>query len=361
METGSNDNQHSPSAGFRCTLTEFETWLKAQTEHRPVWYPQREGEMNWNFQPLTGSSVFEVNRYRPSVVPPGRHIMPDQEILFEFRRTPQGGIEFVPRVQPAQQILAGVRPCDLRAIAQMDAVHTDAPADTHYLEKRQSVMIVGINCLHPCDERAFCAATGSLFAREGADLFVTCDDNEALVEVLSETGSALIEGVTWSPVTDVAQQRERLENLRPEPFGRQLLASPAEIAEALNRAYDSPVWTRYAEQCFSCGTCNLVCPTCYCFEVCDEIALDGQSGKRTRTWDGCMIPDFAVVAGEHNFRAACADRQRHRIKRKFEYLPQRFSLGSFCVGCGRCGRQCTTGIDIFDMVNDIIRDQAAMS
>ena len=87
----------------------------------------------------------------------------------------------------------------------------------------------------------------------------------------------------------------------------------------------------------------------------DDIDLeDTSAGVRYRTVDGCMLQDFAEVAGGHNFRAEPAGRQRHRIKRKFEYLPNRFHGGSFCVGCGRCGRQCTVAIDIYDIVNDAI-------
>jgi CO dehydrogenase/acetyl-CoA synthase alpha subunit len=68
-----------------------------------------------------------------------------------------------------------------------------------------------------------------------------------------------------------------------------------------------------------------------------------------------MLPEFTVVAGGHNFRPEPAARQRHRVKRKFEYLMERFGGESFCVGCGRCGRQCTTHIDIFEIVNDVAK------
>ncbi|MBF0562847.1 MAG: sulfite reductase, partial [Alphaproteobacteria bacterium] len=49
------------------------------------------------------------------------------------------------------------------------------------------------------------------------------------------------------------------------------------------------------------------------------------------------------------------------VKRKFEYLIKRFGGDSFCVGCGRCGRQCTAGIDIFDIVNDLVHNAEAVS
>jgi ferredoxin len=116
------------------------------------------------------------------------------------------------------------------------------------------------------------------------------------------------------------------------------------------------VWDKHVTRCFSCGTCNLVCPTCYCFDVIDDLDLDVASGSRTRTWDGCMLPHFASVAGGHNFRPEPAGRQRHRVKRKFEYLPGKHGQGAVCVGCGRCGRQCTANIDIYDIVVDLISE-----
>jgi Fe-S oxidoreductase len=66
-----------------------------------------------------------------------------------------------------------------------------------------------------------------------------------------------------------------------------------------------------------------------------------------------MLPEFAEVAGGHDFRRGAPARQRHRVKRKLEYLPAEFG-GSFCTGCGRCGTQCTVGIDIFDIASDVL-------
>ncbi len=344
-------------SGYLGNLAQLSDWLRGLCDRMTVHYPQREGSVNWNFRPLAADSEIAFQGYHSSIIPPARQLLPDQEVLFTFRRKPDGGVEFIEQSAAAEQVLAGVRPCDLRAIAQMDAVHADPPADTHYLRRRAATRIVAFNCLHPCSERAFCASTGSLHQRDGADCFVTLNGDEAVIEAQTEAGAALLADAGFAACADAPARREAAEATRPQPFGRQLEAPPEQLPALLREAYRSSVWERYAERCFSCGTCNLVCPTCYCFEVCDEMALDGASGQRTRTWDGCMVPGFAEVAGGHQFRAQTAERQRHRIKRKFEYLPERFAgLGSFCVGCGRCGQQCTTGIDIFDMVNDIARE-----
>ena len=66
-----------------------------------------------------------------------------------------------------------------------------------------------------------------------------------------------------------------------------------------------------------------------------------------------MLPEFAVVADGHDFRRDVSARQRHRVKRKFEYLPGQLG-DTFCTGCGRCGTQCTVGIDIFAIASDLL-------
>lgn len=340
-------------SGFSASLPQLAEWLRQLATAQVVYYPQPEGNRNWNFHPLASDGEVCLTGYRPTILPPGKRVMPDQEVLFTYHRREDGGIEFVEQPAMRPQTLAGVRPCDLRAIVQMDAVHADPPIDSLYARRRAATRIITFNCLQPCDERAFCAATGSLEQRDGADCFVTLIEETAIIEALTPVGLEMAGDADFVPCNNAQERRVAAEAKRPRPFGRQLVVSPEAAPALLHDAYHSAVWSNYAERCFSCGTCNLVCPTCYCFEVCDETALDGQSGQRSRTWDGCMIPEFAAVAGGHNFRDTCAGRQRHRIKRKFEYLPERFGLGSFCVGCGRCGRQCTTGIDIFDMVNDL--------
>ncbi len=332
-------------------------WLHVLARTTALLWPQPKGSRNFSFLPLAQGAPVSLDRYRPTVVPPSRHLLPADETLFTYRCEPTGEVRYQPPEAPPRQILAGVRPCDLKGIAQLDAVMADAPADPLYGARRAATAIIGVDCLAPCDSRCFCAATGSLAFRGGADLFLTPLADGVLVEVTSDRGAELLAGAGFAPCGNAAALREQAEADRPVPFGRALAASPAELPAVLRAGYRSPVYGRHGERCFSCGTCNLVCPTCYCFEVRDDLALDGAGGRRSRTWDACMIPAFAEVAGGHNFRPQVGERQRHRLKRKFEYLPDRFGTGPFCVGCGRCGRQCAADIDILVMINEIVAEQ----
>lgn len=328
-------------------------WLKRLGNDAVLYYPQRTGSASYAFEPLIDNSSVDFDHYLPTITPPGKRLAPDGETLFTFSRGDDGRYRFKPAPAPLGQILAGVRHCDLMGVAEMDRVNSDGPVDPLYRQRRAVTTIIAQSCLQPCDERCFCAATGSLDYQDGADINLTPVEGGLLLQSLTEAGEALLESSGLGETRAAASLYSAALATRPTPFGRQLKASPEELPAILRDRYDSTLYAEYAKRCFSCGTCNLVCPTCYCFEVEDDLNLDTVSGVRTRTWDACMNHSFAEVAGNHNFRGEAADRQRHRVKRKFEYLPERFAMGSFCTGCGRCGRQCTTAIDIYDIVNDL--------
>ncbi len=338
---------------YLATEEQVSTWLHLLAKERDLFWPRSVGQFNYSFLPLGERDEICFDRYLPTIVPPGRRLLPDDETLFTSQQGDDRLSHYLPPQPSAPMVLAGVRPCDLKGITQLDTVMAAAPADPYYHQRRVNTVIIAMNCLAPCDSRCFCSAVGALGAQDGADVFLTLLAEGVLVESLSARGDEILVKASFSLCEDGKERRLVAEGTRPLPFGRELAVVPEALPEMLRKGYESPVYHRYGERCYSCGTCNLVCPTCYCFEVRDEMSLDGFSGRRSRTWDSCMIPAFAEVAGPHNFRAEVGERQRHRLKRKFEYLPERFGLGSFCVGCGRCGRQCTANIDILNMVNDI--------
>ena len=80
-----------------------------------------------------------------------------------------------------------------------------------------------------------------------------------------------------------------------------------------------------------------------------------REGKRERFWDSCMLNTFAEVAGGENFRDKLNNRTRHRLYRKFKYITEQ-SGDLHCVGCGRCSRYCPAGIDIIEIINNLILD-----
>jgi sulfhydrogenase subunit beta (sulfur reductase) len=332
-------------------------WIKGLASENRVYFPENYGQASYRFTQVKPNSDIQFERYTPTVAPPVKLLVPAREELLHFKKNAGGKTEVSQSLDASFRVLAGVRPCDLKGIFLMDLFFEDGIPDAYYLARRKNTAIIGYACTAPCDSRVFCQAVDSLQHRDGADIFLTpLPDGNLLAEIKTDLGEKLTAQTGWQACDDGSLRKEKAAGASTEPFGRQLPATASEIAKLLASKWQSPLWEKHVSRCFSCGTCNLVCPTCYCFDVSDDLNLDVSSGNRTRTWDGCMLPSFAVVVGGHNFRPEPAARQRHRINRKFEYLPNKYGHGAVCVGCGRCGRQCTSHIDIYDIVSDLIKE-----
>lgn len=339
------------------------TWIADLARSRVVLFPQEAADGGLGFAPVEVGATLAFDGYRPTVLPPGKAFAPNKEVLFDFEHRADGSFEATPVCDHGPRVLAGVRPCDLKAIGLMDRVNRAGEPDPHYIARRDATVIIAYACAAPCDDRCFCDTVGALESRGGADVMLTPVDDVVLVEAHSEQGEALMATLDGTPCDEPEVLRARHVAARPAPFGRQLSSATddtvGELAAALRSSWRSSLWREHSAACLSCGTCNLVCPTCYCFDTHDDVDIAAPGcGQRCRTWDACMLPEFAEVADGHNFRRDAAARQRHRVKRKFEYLSGHFD-DTFCVGCGRCGTQCTVGIDIFDIARDLLASGSA--
>jgi ferredoxin len=195
---------------------------------------------------------------------------------------------------------------------------------------------------------------GTLTADEGYDLHLTDLEDAYAVDIGTEAGRKLLEKYARArraANADIRRLNKVLGAKWPR-FPYKLSFDVGELHPQMVRAYDSPVWDRLAEKCLACGQCTLVCPTCFCFNVYDEVELNLENGERWRRWDSCQLDEFARVAGGENFREHQAARLRHRFMRKGRYLMEKYNeLG--CVGCGRCARSCLVDISPVDVFNDL--------
>ena len=113
--------------------------------------------------------------------------------------------------------------------------------------------------------------------------------------------------------------------------------------------HSDPFWAELGSRCLNCTACASVCPTCMCFDIVDELAFDGKTGERVREWDCCTNPQFATVAGGHNFRPSERERVRHRMYHKLNGFKEKHG-SMLCVGCGRCVDACKTGINPIEVL-----------
>jgi ferredoxin len=290
--------------------------------------------------------------YDTSILPPKKQLQPQEERMLTFSRTGKPVVEMVMDATPT--VLLGVHTCDLHAIRVLDEAFSQGYPDAYYLERRAKTLLVGIECLEPCDEHSFCKSMGTLSADTGYDLHLTDLGDSYAVNVGTEAGAALLK--KYSPArqateADMVQLNKVLSAKWPR-FSYKLNFDVSELSALMAQSYDNPLWDRLAEICLACGQCTLVCPTCFCFNVYDEVELNLTDGERRRRWDSCQLDEFARVAGNENFREHQAARLRHRFMRKGRYLIEKYDeLG--CTGCGRCARSCLVDISPNDIFNEL--------
>ena len=292
-----------------------------------------------------------------TLFPPKKYLLPPAETLLKFSTAPSQEVEQVMEGQPI--ILMGVHPYDLKAIRQMDKIFSSGVPDPHYLKRRENTLLIGVDPTRVAP-RAFWSEMEAATVSSGFDLMLTDIGTGFTVEIGTEKGKYLLEKYSQvRPATkDEGRRRAEIRTEMSNACKKRGLTFPSrEIPQLLERSSDKFFWEEQASKCLSCGTCNLVCPTCYCFDVNDEMDLDLVHGERRRRWDGCLLEDFAKVATGENFRETRTARYRHRFYRKGLYL---FKIldDLACVGCGRCSSSCLADIaDPLNVLNQLKQDE----
>ena len=286
--------------------------------------------------------------YDVTILPPKKYFLPQYETMMTFDLSKPFDVERVE--DPKPRIIIGVHPYDIVAIKQMDTYFLDTHVDDSYLQRRKNTLIIGSSVLNVA-EKAFFGDMRTGSVDSGYDLMLTDMGDKIAIDIGTEAGEKLLNNyarsVQEATPNDIQKVRTIIENTSAKAK-RGLLVKPQGWHDLLEKNYDSDVWKSQAEKCLGCGTCTLVCPTCFCYDINDEVDLNLTTGKRIRTWDGCLLRNFTKVGSGEIFRERMEDRYRHRYNRKGRYLPDMLGFVA-CVGCGRCSSQCVP--DIADPVN----------
>jgi ferredoxin len=233
-------------------------------------------------------------------------------------------------------VVFGIRPCEAKGFAALDAVFNWDYRDKFFNERMAAMAVVGMSCTR-CDEACFCTSVGGGPGdARGSDLLLTPVAGGFLAEVLTEKGRA-IQALAPDLFKPAAGDKGAVLAQVPAAFDH------AALTASLPGQFDSALWTDQSLGCVGCGACAFVCPTCVCFDIQEE--SDAKGGQRLRTWDSCGYHMFTLHASGHNPRTQQAQRWRQRVYHKFSYYPQRYDqLG--CVGCGKCTRACPVDMNL---------------
>jgi ferredoxin len=245
--------------------------------------------------------------------------------------------------------LIGVRPCDLAGIKIQDKIFLEGErCDPIYQERRDKALIMVANCSKPC-ETCFCTSMGTGPKAEGGfDLALTELEDHFLIEVGSEKGQQALAELEWNSASgELLKKAEWVINNSIRKIDLNL-PSPEKLETELLENLDHSHWDDIASRCLSCGSCTLVCPTCFCWDSVDKTLLPGTTIIRERSWDSCFNPDYSYVA-HGNTRPNTKARYRQWLTHKFaSWYEQNGTSG--CVGCGRCITWCPAEINHLDEI-----------
>lgn len=310
--------------------------------------PVKRGEKSFVFAPVKELTEIELNCNR-TILPLKKYFFKPVDTMFNF--CAQKGYEVPVEEQDKKYIIFGVHPCDIHGLKILDMVFSGRYVDSYYFARRRRALIIGLDCTP--DELCFCRSTGTDFVDSGFDLFLSDIDDSYLVRVGTSIGDDIVTAADSLFCQVEKEDREKYKTKsiqRRESFQTEIQLQ--DFPEIMDLEYQSHLWQEVGEECLSCGTCSMVCPTCYCYAVFDELNLDASSGQRKRRWDSCLFKDYALVAGGHNFRAERSSRVKNRFFHKQRGFVTQYGRPS-CVGCGRCKAYCPAGIDIVEIVNKL--------
>ena len=297
-----------------------------------------------------GKDTSFINGHRNTVIPPKANFFPPMEEMFSFHKDNEGYHVELPASDEHKQLIFGIRPCDARALAILDMTFKDAYQDPYYLNQRNNAVLIGLGCTNPYDS-CFCTSLGiSPGESNDVDLMLTDIGDQFLAEPISEVGKELIAKVSWVKEATEADEA-RAKEVKEAAYHKVTRKIDTEdIKEKLLPAFDNQdYWEKVAAKCLSCGICTFLCPTCYCFDINDELVK--KQGARFRSWDSCAFPIYTKMPME-NPRLEKWRRVRQRVYHKCEFYPMNFGVIA-CTGCGRCIRHCPVNWDITQTLNNL--------
>jgi ferredoxin len=259
------------------------------------------------------------------------------------------------RYRVAPRAIIGLHACDINALVKLDKVLLKGDfSSPYYLSRRKNTFVIGLDH-DPC-ANGFCASVGADIVSHGFDLFLTDLGDRYFVAIDSDRGFRVASHVELNEVTE--EDREEYMRVRQRiANGFKKKINIRNLPTVLDLEFESPVWKKWGARCLSCGSCSAVCPTCYCYGVHEQVAMDFKSSAKIKELYSCNLLDFAMVAGNHNFRPTRESRLKYRYYHQHRGFVETYDEPK-CVGCNRCGDTCLAGINPPEVISDLEEEAA---
>jgi len=344
------------------TIKKFtkEEWVKALEDLRDssgIIVPVRDGDFH-SFKPMENGTKPDFD-FQNSRLSPKSAIYPQSERMFEYNLDENDPQAHILKESPKDffpQAIVGIRPCDAFSF-QMVKINFDNPQyrDPWWVQRYEATTFVGLGCKDPC-ATCFCTSVGSgPFSEKGLDVTLYDLGETFLAKSLTDKGEAFLGKIKRGSPADESAMKEAESTASAASGKMSSTVSTDELrGKGVMDLFDAPFWDGVGFACINCGTCTFFCPTCWCFDIQDEVL--GKEGDRIRNWDACMFPIFTLHGSGHNPRDNKVHRVRQRFMHKLKYYVDKYDDGVCCVGCGRCIQFCPVNIDIrevFQLMNNL--------
>ena len=309
--------------------------------------PVREGDFHM-FRDLEEGRHADFG-YQNSRLSPKGVVYPQSERMFEYSLDEKAdGAHIVKESEKefSPQVIVGLRPCDAHGFSIVKVNFDNAEyRDPWWVKRFESTVLVGLGCTEPCPT-CFCTSVGGgPFEERYLDALIYDLGERYLVKGITEKGEGFLGKLSGGDGAEEGVVKEA-EALAEGAAGKVTAKVPKDKLKdkVVTELFGAGFWEDVAFGCLNCGTCTYVCPTCWCFDIQDEVY--GKQGDRLRNWDSCMFPLFTLHGSGHNPREGKVQRVRQRFMHKLKYYVDKYENGVQCSGCGRCVRYCPVNIDI---------------
>jgi len=259
------------------------------------------------------------------------------------------GFESSPDKDKSRRLIVGAKNCDLMPMKVHERMFLDGKfADPFYKDRLERTMTISADCPVP-ELTCFCNLLElTPYPTVGSDINLTVLNDGYLLEPFTDKGKELIAATPnllrksrEEEITQRDEQRQKamqiLKEINPKEWRM-------DLPRGVEQAKKDEFWQDHAKTCVECFGCLMICPTCFCYLLYDQIKQN-KDFERTKIWDACYYAGYARVGGGVNPRAEFTSRFRNRFHCKFMnvYLDYGFYA---CSGCGRCLSVCSGKIDI---------------
>ncbi len=288
--------------------------------------------------------------YGNTTISPKEIFQPLMEVMFSFHKDGDGYHMELPPTDEQKRLIFAIRPCDARALSIIDRTFKDGYGDPYYLTRRNNTVLVGLGCTDP-RESCFCTSLGvSPGESNDVDLMLTDIGDHFLIEEITPAGSDLVAQATNLEEATQADEAKAKEVSETAHSRVTRSIGVENIQEKLLSCFeDKEYWEEVAAKCINCGICTLLCPTCHCFDINDEVFQ--KQGTRFRSCDSCAFSIYTKMPVE-NPREEKWRRVRQKVSHKYAFYPMNFDVIA-CTGCGRCIRLCPVNWDITETLKKL--------